>query len=276
MLDAHPEVAIPPETGFLTCAISLRGVGDRLREEFFAAITRFPPDAPAWNDFGISEGQLWSLLKDIAPFSVAEGYRAFYRAYAARHGKCRWGDKTPMYCLHLTSINDVLPEACFIHVIRDGRDVALSLRQMWFSPGEAIEALAEHWVTCVTTGRQQGARCPNYLEVRFEELVQDTRGVLRRVCAFLDLPYCSDMLGYYVRTSDRLKEHRDRVRTDGTPVVSHAGRLRQQALTMRPPQESRVQSWKTRMSVDEQSRFEAIAGRLLIELGYGDLISGGG
>jgi hypothetical protein len=269
MLDAHPQMAIPPETGFLTLGRSLRGRGDCLRRQFFEAITAFPADAPAWNDFGLSRPNLWSMLAGIEPFTVADGYRAFYRAYAEARGKQRWGDKTPMHCLHLMSIEEVLPEAHFIHVIRDGRDVALSLRHLRFSPGHDIEVLARHWANCVTAASAQGARCRRYLEVRFEELVCDSRAVLSRVCAFLDLPYWPEMLRYYLRTPDRLAEHRERVRTNGTVVVSHADRLRQQALTMQPPQESRVQAWKRRMAVEEQLRFESVAGRLLLELGYG-------
>lgn len=274
MLDAHPDVAIPPETGFLMLGGSFRSAASALREEFFEAVTTFPPDAPAWTDFGISRERFWSLLQDITPFSVAEGYRAFYRAYAERFGKRRLGDKTPLYCLHLRAIEQMLPEAHFIHVIRDGRDVALSLRHMWFSPGHDIETLAAHWTSCVTTARQQGAHCRNYLEVRFEDLIHESRAVLTEVCTFLDLPYSPEMLGYHRRTPDRLTEHGDRLRTDGTVVVSRAGRLRQQALTMQPPQRSRVQAWKKEMSVDEQSRFETIAGQLLRDLGYGDLIGG--
>ena len=53
------------------------------------------------------------------------------------------GDKTPLHCLHLTTIRRVFSAAHFIHVIRDGRNVAQSLRQTWFSPGSEVETLAE-------------------------------------------------------------------------------------------------------------------------------------
>ena len=273
MLDAHPDLAIPPETGFLTLGESLPAAGPRLREQFFDAITTFPPDAPAWNDFGVSRQRLWSLLQATTPFTVADGLRAFYRAYAERFGKHRWGDKTPMHCLHLAAIQQALPEAHFIHVIRDGRDVALSLRQTWFSPGGEIEMLAAHWTTCVTTARRQRSGCGHYLEVRFEELVNNGDAVLARICTFLNLPYSPAMLNYHRRTADRLEEHRDRMRPDGTLVVSHADRLRQQALTMEPPRQSRAQAWRTQMRLDERSRFERVAGDLLLELGYGELLT---
>ena len=71
----------------------------------------------------------------IEPFSIAAGTRAFYQLYADRFEESRWGDKTPTYGLHLAAIARVLPEARIIHFIRNGRVVALSLRQTWFLPG---------------------------------------------------------------------------------------------------------------------------------------------
>lgn len=84
MLDAHPDLAIPPETGFLVPGTAIQGIGDELRERFFESITGFPPDAPAWNDFGTSRTRLRQLLRAIEPSSIAEGYRAFYPEYSAR------------------------------------------------------------------------------------------------------------------------------------------------------------------------------------------------
>src|SRR5688500_2115287 len=97
MLDAHPDLAIPPETAFLTVGPTLKGKGDKLRERFFHAVTNYPEASPAWPDFEIPADKFRSALDEIEPFEVSEGFRAFYRLYAARFGKSRWGDKTPIY-----------------------------------------------------------------------------------------------------------------------------------------------------------------------------------
>lgn len=269
MLDSHPDLAIPPETGFLGMGPSLAGDGDALRRSFFDVVTACPPEAPAWSDFGIPKDQFWSALLAVEPFSVADGFRAFYRTYAARFGKPRWGDKTPLHCLQIAEIAGVLPEACFIHLVRDGRDVALSLREMWFAPSDRIEDLAAFWVRCVTTAREQGRASGRFVEIRFEDLVRDARSTLRSLCEWLRLSPADEMLDYHVRAPARLAEHRERRRVDGSLVVSHEGRLRQQALTVHAPQASRVQSWRSRMTSDERQRFESVAGGLLAELGYG-------
>ena len=268
MLDSHPDLAIPPETGFLAAGRAL-GDGPDPRQAFFDRVTHFPPESPAWADFGISTEDFRAALAAVEPFSVSEGCRTFYRLYAARFGKSRAGDKTPLYCRHLTAIADLLPEIHVIHVIRDGRDVALSLRQTWFSPGDQIETLAEYWVNCISAARHESGACGGYLEVRFEDLVADPVPVLRQICGFVDLDYAPEMLAYHARAPRRLEEHKDRVRLDGSLVISHEGRVRQQALTMEPPQRSRAGAWRQRMTDDERRRFDAVAGELLDRLGYG-------
>ena len=174
MLDAHPQLAIPPETGFLAAALKFKDRGDKLRQKLFHTITNFPSEVPTRPDFELSRESIWSSLIQIEPFNVAEGYRAFYRLYAARFDKPRWSDKTPHYCFELDTIRHVLPEARFIHLIRDGRDVALSLRKMWFSPGWEIETQAAYWQGCVQAARKAGTGHYDYLEVRYEELVLNT------------------------------------------------------------------------------------------------------
>jgi hypothetical protein len=268
MMDSHPELAIPPETGFLALALTLRGRGDRLREKVFHALTTFGKPSPAWPDFEIPEETFRSALLEISPFTAPAGFRAFYRLYAARFGKGRWGDKTPLYCLEMDAIRRVLPEARFVHLIRDGRDAALSLRKMWFSPGWEIETQAAYWRQCVLAARRAGLDRPDYLEVRYEDLIANTRDTLQRICAFIDLPYDGAMESYHLRARQRLGEHKERWAPDGTPFVSREQRLEQQASTTHPPDASLVYAWKDRMSLEERERFQTIAGDLLRDLGY--------
>jgi hypothetical protein len=268
MLDAHTELAIPPETGFLTLGATLKGRGDELREKFFRVVVNHPEPAPVWPDFEIPAETFRAALGEVEPFTVAEGFRTFYRLYAARHGKRRWGDKTPIYCLHMDAIRRVLPEARFVHIIRDGRDAALSLRKMWFSPGWEIETQAAYWRDCVQAARRSGAGRADYLEVRYEELILDTRATLGRVCEHVGLSLEPAMLDYYTRTPERLREHKGRTRPDGTPLLTREQRLSQQELTTAPPDPRRVFAWKHAMSAEERRRFERVAGGLLRELGY--------
>ncbi len=268
MLDAHPDLAIPPETGFLILSPRFTQEGPALRQAFAQAVTHFPVDAPGWADFGIAEDAFRDRLAGLAPFTVSEGYRTFYRMYAERFGKTRWGDKTPAYALHMDSIETVLPEARFIHIIRDGRDVALSLRQMWFSPGRTPEELAAHWCHYIQTARRLGADRRHYLEVRYEELVRDPEATLRAVCAHIALDYHPSMTGYHRHAAHRLAEHGTRVKADGGVLVTREQRQQNMRKTIEPPDDGRIHAWRQAMTDAEHRRFVAVAGRLLAALGY--------
>jgi hypothetical protein len=268
MLDAHPDLAIPPETGFIVAVASLAGAQDRIPEQFFQAVTNFPPEASAWQDFGIAAAQFRAQLQVIEPFDASAGLRLFYSLYAARFGKRRWGDKTPVYSQQMKLVLELLPEARFVHLIRDGRDVAVSWREQWFSPGRDIGVLAGAWRDTVQTARRHGTACPHYLEVRYEDLLRDTERELRRICAFAELDYSPAMLRYHDRAPLRLQEHRARHRSDGSLVVSQAQRLQQQALTQQPPDLTRIGSGLRLLSRAERASFEHVAGEILRECGY--------
>ena len=268
MLDAHSELAIPPETGFLTLGQQLRGTGDKLRENFYKAIVSYGEPIPSWPDFDISEEAFWSALSEIKRFNVSEGFRTFYRLYATQRKKPRWGDKTPIYCKHINTIRQLLPEARFVHIIRDGRDAALSLRHLWFSPGWEIETQASYWRDCVVAARHAGAGHADYMEIRYEDLVLNTREVLERVCAHVDLGFEDSMLKYYEQASERLKEHKGRSRSDGTTFLTQEERLQQQQRVTQPPDPTCVFAWKRTMDAEERRQFQIVAGDLLKELGY--------
>jgi Sulfotransferase family len=265
MLDSHPDLAIPPETGFLAADPADY---DGSKEDFAKFVANFPPGMPMWGDFGIDHGAWVNAVKAIEPFCPRAGFREFYRLYAARFGKSRWGDKTPRYALHLGRIAELLPESRFIHLIRDGRDVALSWREMWFSPGREISTLAASWRDWVAAGREAGASLPHYLEIFFEELVRNPEAVLRRICGFIGIEFDSAMLAYYQRSAQRLAEHKEGRRVDGTLVVSRERRLWQQRSTTLPLNAHKIGTWRTGMSALEKREFEKVAGRLLQALGY--------
>jgi hypothetical protein len=268
MLDAHPLLSIPPETGFLAAAAALPAGAEEAREKLFGLVTAYPPEAPSWSDFGLDPGEFWDALLAIDPFDIPEGFRAFYRLYAARQCKPRYGDKTNDFCRHIPGIERILPESRFIHIIRDGRDAALSMRRQWVAPGRDMKTLALYWRMFVGSAREAGARTAAYMEVRYENLLLDPLSTLKSICAFVDLRFDPAMLQYWERTAERLKEHKTRYRVDGTIQVTHEQRVYQQRLTMQPPQASRIGCWKEEMTFSEQSEFLRFAGDTLEELGY--------
>jgi Sulfotransferase family len=215
-------------------------------------MTQFPPEAPIWPDFNLDAGQLWQVLEKIQPFELAEGVRAFYRLYATNQGKLRYGEKTPTYGAHIQSIKQLLPEAHFVHIFRDGRDVCLSLRSRWFAPGRDIPTLAAYWQQQFNATRTVGRKAASYMEIRYEDLIMQPEFYLNEICRFLDLVFHPQMLDYWHRAPKRLEEHKARLYKDGAVMVSREQRLQQQLLVTKPPQTSRVFCWKREMTDSEQ------------------------
>ena len=154
-------------------------------------------------------------------------------------------------------------------MIRDGRDVALSLRPMWFAPGRDMKTLGRYWSRLVRQTREAGRRVHAYHEVRYEDLVADPIGVLQPLCHFLKLEFDPAMLRYWERTPERLREHRTRYGIDGRALITHDRRVEQQRLTQQSPQVERASCWRREMTAQEQSEFALHAGAALQELGYG-------
>lgn len=268
MLDSHPNIAIPPETGFLILGEDLNSSGNQDFEIFFEAVTSYPKECPNWPDFGISKDEFRKRLSEIVPFSVIDGFRLFYKMYVEKFDKKIWGDKTPMYCRHIKYLNDFLPEARFVHIIRDGRDASVSLRRQWFSPGEDMRIQAKYWKDNVSIARSQGKDCRHYMEVFYEDLVHNPESILRSICSFIGIEFSESMLKFYERAPERLSEHGARYGTDENVIVSQEDRLRQQASVKFPADSSKIGIWKKDLSKEEQDVFHEVAGDLLSDLGY--------
>jgi Sulfotransferase family len=264
MLDAHPDVGIPSETHFFHKLVK-RSERARISPELLAdtIITH-----KRWGDFHLDADELRTRFDEIEPFNLSDALRAFYGLYAEKHGKTRWGDKTPGYLRYMRRIEWVLPEARFIHLIRDGRDVALSVLPMNWGPSSITEA-AELWVERVTIAREQGALVNHYMEAKYEDLVTETETTLRRVADFLELPWDSAMLDYHERAEERLKEKaRDLPRKKSRGDQPAAARMASHAMAKQPPDPKRIGRWRTEMSADDRKLYESVAGELLAELGY--------
>lgn len=269
MLDAHPDMSIPPETHFFLLPIEFSEAEANGSDAFVDQIISME----SWPDLLVDEAGLRrEAQRSVGPDGTlqrGDGFRAFYETYAKSHGKNRWGDKSPDHTLVMDHIYAALGEAHFLHVIRDGRDVACSIRNLWFAPGNDIAAIAATWVNRVESARAAGSRVPNYREIRYEELVRDSPATLRTICDFIKLDYNDKMLTYFEHAARRLDEVTDRFNSKtGELIVTKAQRLETQRLTSSPPDRSRIDRWRTDLSVQEHNEYLAVAGDLLEELGY--------
>jgi hypothetical protein len=270
MRDAHPDLAIPPETGYFQVAADPTRLASLSVDDFAEALIGFPEACPNWPDSGLDPKDFRAELRALPAFSPAEGFRTFYRMYARGRGKSRYGDKAPYHAFFIDHIERVLPEVRFVHIIRDGRDVGCSWRKTWFAESDDMGELAFEWMRYVLAARRQGRKVRAYLEIGYEELVRNPEPVLRRVCEFLDLRFDEAMLRSHEAAAKRLAvEHGTREWADGSRTVTAEERFRNQALTTQAPDASRIGVWRAELSDAEQHAFVRVAGATLRRLGYG-------
>jgi Sulfotransferase family len=264
MLDSHPELTIPPETHFVPAVIRAVRRG-RTADGVAAVIT----DHRRWTDFGLEPNALRGRIAAVDPLEAGGAIRAFFELYAEKQGKPRWGDKTPGYATKMRRIQKALPEARFIHVIRDGRDVVASRARRAQREPLPVAVAARRWKRRVISTRRRAEDVEHYMEVRYEDLVANPEGTLQRVCDFVELPFDAAMLGYHEHAAERLAEiERDLPARRGRHELEANPRIAAHQRAAEPPLAQRAGAWRDEMSPDELAAFEAEAGDLLADLGY--------
>jgi hypothetical protein len=175
-----------------------------------------------------------------------------FAAYAARFGKARWGDKTPHYVHHVDRLLEIWPDARFVVLVRDGRDVAVSLRSMPFGPNNAWAA-AQWWARGIRAGEDAQRRHPgSVMTVRYEDLAQDPPTHVPPICEFLGLHYSEEMLA--LEKADRSRIVADQ--KSWFPTLFDGINTRA------------VARWQREMSTREQAVFAALAAPELARFGY--------
>jgi hypothetical protein len=245
MLNAHPQIAVPPESRFITEL--WRGTPQVNAAEFLTSLA-------AHKQFVVWELDIDAVSKEL-PAGERVDYSAAaeapYKAYARAHGKDRWGDKTPRYVEDVELLADLFPHAKFVHLVRDGRDVALSYGHVPFGP-KTVARAASLWARRVGAGVRAGRALPagRYIEVRYEDLVEDPEGETRALCDFLELEWDEVMLD-----TERAREY----------VLERAARYNPRVTEPATPPSH---TWETDMPPAHVEVFESVAGDVLSELAY--------
>jgi len=251
MFDSHPDMAIPGESGFLWQRYKhYERAGQFDKGRFATELTSHR----RFRRWGLDADRVVAELSDPAVQGLADAVRCVFRMFADDKGKERYGDKTPGHILRLPLLAQYFPEARFVHLIRDGRNVALSYLDIDEWGSSSVAEAAINWRKRVLKGRRDGMALgpERYQEVRYEHLVENPEKELRRLCEFADLEFHPSMLRYFERAPEVLT----------TEVHPH----RHQGLH-RPPTKG-MRDWRKDMGDAEVARFEAIAGGALTEFQY--------
>jgi hypothetical protein len=251
IFSAHPELTVAHESQFVP----------RLAKRPYLRDGRFDSDMFVRDlrrsaNFVRLSVDVDALRDDLAanpPASYPDAVRRVFRLYAHARGKTRYGDKTPGYVLHMEQLADLFPEARFVHVVRDGRDVALSYLETRFGPRTLPEA-ALYWRRRVLVGRHSGRLLgpERYRELRYEELVDDPESVVRGLCDFLGVEFSEEMLRYHVSGGQLRSETADPTAHRHLSLPPTAG----------------LRDWRVQMSAQDVTVFETLAGNTLETFGY--------
>ena len=252
LLDSHPDLAIAPESAFF---LRLVGRCGPLYRDLCtpAAVRGLVEDA-----LSISAVAAW-FPRDLGPEAVlarlgghptpAEVTDALYSAWASHRGKARWGDKTPRNLQHIGALLDLFPAARIVIVMRDPRDIAVSLAKASFAGTSAIGA-ALRWATDAACARDALATAGDAAWVLpYEGLVREPERWCAELLSFVRAPPCPDLL-------DRYRHHRD--------DVSHA----LSDLYLQPVDAAAAQRWRVSGPPEVIAQVEAVVGEELARWGY--------
>lgn len=240
MLDSHPGICCGPESSvFRRRALEPVGLADR---------------------FGFPQAEVRAL------YDRARSRPQFIEAFAAlcmqETGKSRWAEKTPRNIGRIGEIFRCFPEARFVHVLRDGRDVVCSLRThprhrvendklVPLDTWKAIAGCARRWREDI-----EGSRAfwgdPRFHTVRYEDLVLNPRPVLEGLMTFLDERWDEALLSH----SGAGSPFRDVTRFAQNPEALAAVTT------------ASLSRWERDLDTKDRRIFKRVAGPLLIELGY--------
>jgi len=216
-------------------------------------------------------GKLLSKFK-LDPQLLSEAYRTsqsrahfidrFAEICCAATGKQRWAEKTPRNILHLDYLFDKFPVSQFVHVLRDGRDVACSLRThprhrvengklVPLNTWKPMEACVARWRESMLATRPYWSD-PRFYTVRYEELVADPRTAVAKLLQFLGEDWDEAVLAHHEVESD----FRDATAFPQNPEA------------LEPIGTQAVARWQRDMTDEDKKTFKEIAGELLIESGY--------
>lgn len=220
MLDSHPELAF--------------------RYEFEMSV-EFMPEGAGFPDLDAYYEYLRALRHVEAPPHIDRSLdypalvRSFLEQKRRKDGKPRVG---AVVHKHFDRLLRIWPDARFIHLVRDGRDVAQSCVGMgWY--GNAWRA-AERWITAERLWSRMLELVPEErrIEVRYEDLIAEPVEQLTRMCALIGIAYHPAMLEYPRHSS------------------------------YKPPNPRHAYQWRRRLAPREVQRVESRIADLLVARGY--------
>lgn len=254
MLNKNSNIIVPPESHFFIPLLKKFTPKQLLsKEELVIAgnIIKYHPRFVTWN---ITENRFEELLGSLqTPGSLSDLISVLFEEKTKEGGKERWGEKTPEYIDIIPEISALFPNAFFIALLRDGRDVNISLKQRGWE-GWSIYQRALYWQRCARNMQFLKQSGINALFIKYEELVQNPASTLKQITGFLDTPYEDQMMNF-------TEDYKKNITTTEIATGVHT-KLK------RLPELSDIYKWKNSLSNNEIWKFESVCYEELLQSGY--------
>jgi len=254
MLNKNSALSIPPESHFFIPLLQrFKPFAQLSKQELEEAkeIIITHPRFIAWN---ISAETFDKILASLpAPYTLPQLINALFTEQIKDTGKPLWGEKTPQYIDIIPEINTMFPNAVFIALSRDGRDVCMSLKDRGWE-GWSVYQRAAYWKRCINNTdflQQQDVRS---IFIKYEDLVIHPKETLTRITDLLGVQFENEMLNF----------------SDGYDKNITAQEIKTGVHTKlkRQPQATDVYKWKTKMSSADIWKFESVCAAELEYAGY--------
>lgn len=251
IIDSHPEIGVPFESHIYPTLYGWRNwYGDLDRAESREHLVEDMLNIYAVQDWD-EIPEKGEVLERFERHDFHGAFEAVVGAWSSIKGKRRWGEKTPSNILFWREILEGFPKAKFVHIVRDGRDVAMSWKRVRFGPRH-FYTIAELWKAYLDRVERVRSRVGNnqLREIRYEDLLMRPEETVRGLSEFLNIGFVPRMLSFY--------ENVDSYPTDA----------RNERNLSRPLMKDNMEKWRTGMSRRDLRRFEAVAGSTLERFGY--------
>lgn len=251
MLAAHSRLSCGPETRFFhflakTDPAYLLASWPENAVDFLYSIVLIEP-VP--DHYGVSREEIYAYLADQQP-GVQAILMALTKQLMHRASKQRWVEKSPEHLRVIGEVREYFPKAPIIRILRDPRDVALSLIRTPWAPQDYLDALM-YWRKYDDQSQSFFQTDENCFSLHYEDLVLDPQRELRQLCAFIGEGFEVEMLNTTAAAA--------RVATAGEPWKNHV---------YQPIDESRTQVWKRELDMDQNRISESLVGDRLAAYGY--------
>lgn len=266
IINAHSHFCVPPECGFIQWLYSTYSGWTKAHIKSPERVDQFLTDLAncrkieTWH---LDVPELKIRIQTSQPSSYAELCDTVLAQYIAQEKPkaIRWGDKNNYYIQHTNTLRHIFPESRFLCIVRDGRDVACSYRELIQRANKSsayypnlpsdISEIAFEWTTNNTV-IQKLIDSKKATWVRYEDLVETPEKAIRTICSSLNIPYKPKMLAF----------HTEKAASEPREMLAWKEKT-QSAITT-----SQILRYKKDLTDQEVVAFEKQAGRLLDFFGY--------